>query len=94
MVKITKKGSKAWVTFTAPPTVSHADEVKIKGSWNDWTPEPMKRKKSGEFYITKVLKTGETYEFGFVVDETAWVIDNDLPTVETPFGSENSVLHL
>ncbi len=94
MVKITQKGNKVWVTFTAPATVSESDDVKIKGSWNDWRPEAMKRKKSGEYYITKVLKTGQTYEFGFLVDDVAWVIDNDLPTVETPFGSENSLLRL
>ena len=94
MLKITKKGKKAWVTFTAPHTVAGAESVMIKGSWNDWRPEPLKRKKNGEFYITKVLPTGNTYEFGYLVDDSAWVIDNDLPTVETPFGSENSVLNL
>ncbi len=94
MVKITKKGKKAWVTFTAPDTVAGAENVMIKGSWNDWIADPLKRKKNGEFYITKVLPTGQTYEFGYEVDDSAWVIDNDLPTVETPFGSLNSVLKL
>ena len=94
MVKITKKGKKAWVTFTAPDTVADAESVMIKGSWNNWKPERMKRKKNGQFYITKVLPLNKEYEFGYEVDESAWVIDNDLPTIETPFGSFNSVLKL
>jgi 1,4-alpha-glucan branching enzyme len=92
MVKITKKGKKAWVTFTAP--VTECDAVAIKGSWNDWQPETMKRKKSGEFYITKVLPTGETYEFGYLVDESDWIHDPETMLTDTPFGSKNSVLEL
>ncbi len=92
MVKITKKGKKAWVTFTAP--VEDCQTVAIKGSWNDWTPEMMKRKKSGEFYITKVLPTGQSYEFGYLVDESDWMADHTLPMTDTPFGSKNSVLKL
>ena len=92
MVKITKKGKKAWVTFTAPTT--ECETVAIKGSWNDWKPETMKQKKSGEFYITKVLPVDETYEFGYLVDESDWITDHDLPKTESPFGSKNSVLEL
>ncbi|WP_300364708.1 isoamylase early set domain-containing protein [Hydrogenimonas sp.] len=92
MVKITKKGKKAWVTFTAPTT--ECDSVAIKGSWNKWEPETMKKKKSGEFYITKVLPVGESFEFGYLVDESDWLADHELPLAETPFGSKNSVLEL
>ena len=92
MVKITKKGKKAWVTFTAPTT--ECETVSIKGSWNKWEPETMKKKKSGEFYITKVLPVGESYEFGYLVDESDWHADHELPLTETPFGSKNSVLEL
>ncbi len=92
MLKITKRGKKAWVTFTAP--VTECETVAIKGSWNDWKAEPMKRKKSGEFFITKVLPTGESYEFGYLVDESDWVHDPETPLVDTPFGSKNSVLDL
>ena len=92
MIKITKKGKKAWVTFTAP--VTGCETVAIKGSWNDWTPETMKKKKSGEFYITKVLPVGETFEFGYLVDDSDWIHDPETALTETPFGSKNSVLEL
>ena len=55
MIKITKKGKKAWVTFSKMP--SSDEEIVLCGEWNDWNDEVMKVKKSGEFYITKVLKT-------------------------------------
>jgi hypothetical protein len=54
----------------------------------------MKRKKSGEYYLTKVLPAGERYEFGYLVDESDWCVDHELPLVPTPFGSKNSVLEL
>ncbi|WP_457595918.1 isoamylase early set domain-containing protein [Hydrogenimonas sp.] len=92
MIKVTKKGKKAWVTFTAP--VTEAESVSLKGSWNGWEPETMKRKKSGEFYLTKILKTSERYEFGYLVDESDWLHDPETPLADTPFGSKNSVLEL
>ena len=47
MIKITKKGNKAWVTFTLPST--EGENVEISGEWNNWENEAMKVKKSGEF---------------------------------------------
>ena len=91
MIKITKRGKKAWVTFTAP--CSDCEEVQLKGSWNDWKPEAMKQKKNGEFYLMKILPTGAVYEFGYLSDGE-WEIDEDLPSTETPFGSQNSLLEL
>ncbi len=91
MLKITKRGTKAWVTFTAP--AAECGSVHLKGSWNDWRPEPMKRKKNGEFYLMKILPTDRSYEFGYVVDGT-WTVEENLPKVPTPFGSENSLLEL
>ena len=43
MLGITKKGEKAWVTFTAP--VEESEAVELMGEWNDWEPEAMKQKK-------------------------------------------------
>jgi len=92
MIKVTKKAKKTWVTFTTPAIA--CESIEIKGSWNEWEAEPMKRKKSGEFYITKVLSNGESYEFGYLCDGRKWMTEKTLPTVGTPFGSENSVLEL
>jgi len=91
MIKITKRGKKAWVTFTLPR--SDAQEAWLKGSWNDWKPEAMKRKKNGEYYLMKILSTDNRYEFGYLVDDR-WQTDEELPKVPTPFGSENSLLEL
>lgn len=83
MVKFTKKS----VTFLLDVD---AKEVKIKGSWNDWQEEEMKKNKQGLFSKTKRLKPG-TYEFGYVVDGV-WMSDESLPQTPSPFGSTNAVL--
>jgi len=92
MIKITKKGLKAWVTFTVMP--NEGEVVSISGDWNDWKDEPMKVKKSGEVYITKVLSLGKSYQFGYRVNENEWRCDDTLECVQSPFGSQNSLLKL
>ena len=91
MVKITKKEKKAEVTFTAP--FKEVDNVELMGDWNDWKPEAMKQKKSGEFYLTKTLDIGSDYQFGYH-SNGAWVADETLDKIESPFGSHNSLLKL
>ncbi len=83
MIKQTKKS----VTFIYE---GDADEVILKGSWNDWQEEPMKRNKKGEFTKTKRLKPG-TYQFGYLVDGR-WEVDQTLPTTPSPFGTMNNIL--
>ena len=90
MIKITHKGDKAWVTFSLTP--DDGDEVAICGEWNDWQDEPMKVKKSGEFYITKVLPTDKNYQFGYRVNKDEWRCENELESVLSPFGSTNALL--
>ncbi len=86
MIKVSKKGDKAWVTFIQDvPCV-------LKGSWNDWKKEELKPRKGGYYSITKVLKAGE-YEFGYLIDGK-WVIEENLPKVDTVFGSQNSLLKI
>ncbi len=85
MVKITKKS----VIFTLDVD---AKDVKLKGSWNDWKEEPMKKNKEGLFTKTKRLKPGR-YEFGYLVDGV-WMSDESLPSVPSPYGSQNSVLEV
>jgi len=92
MVKITKKGKKAWVTFSLPPV--GIESAALSGAWNEWKSEPMKQKKSGEFYLTKVLPTGQSYEFGYTVNGHEWHCDDDLGCVASPYGSDNSLLQL
>lgn len=92
MVKITKKGQKAWVTFSVEP--QSQENLVICGDWNDWQEESMKVKKSGEFYITKVLPIGKEYQFGYRTNNDTWQCDSELECVESPFGSSNSLLKL
>ncbi len=90
MIKITNKGKKSWVTFTINP--QSIDGVEISGEWNDWICEPMKKKKNGEFYITKVVKSGEHYEFGYKLSDGRWICDDSAQKVMSPFNSQNSLL--
>jgi hypothetical protein len=92
MIKITKKGNKAWVTFTIVPKDSEG--ISICGEWNDWLEEPMKVKKSGEFYITKILPLGRDYQFGYRTNENEWLSDNDLEIIASPFGTQNTLLKI
>lgn len=92
MVKITKKGNKAWVTFTLAP--EGVESAMLSGTWNEWHREPMKVKKSGEFYLTKVLPIDASYEFGYVVNDNEWRCDEDLGCVMSTYGSDNSLLVL
>ncbi len=89
MLKITKRGKKAWVTFRL---AVDAKSVAIKGSWNNWKIEELKKRKDGSFSITKILQEGE-YQFGYLVDGV-WQTDATLPTIPSPFGSENSLLRI
>ena len=92
MIKSTRRASKVWVTFTVD--AKSAEKIYVKGSWDDWKPKEMKRKKSGEFYLTKVLPAGECFEFGYLDDGGRWFADDSLETVESPFGGTNSLLKL
>jgi 1,4-alpha-glucan branching enzyme len=87
VVKLTPKS--AIFSLALDETVQ---EVRLKGSWNDWKPEVMKRDAHGEFSKTKRLKPGR-YEFGYEVDGV-WRIDESLPTVASPYGSQNSLLEV
>lgn len=92
-MKITRKAGKAWVTFAFTPREA-VEKVEVLGEWNDWEPEAMKQKKSGEYYLTKILPEGGSYQFGYRIDDQQWHIDQEMPRCASPFGSENAVLEL
>ena len=91
MLKITKKGNKAWVTFSIIPMSE--SEVFLCGDWNEWENEKMKVKKNGEYYLTKVLQSGDSYQFGYKTGNI-WSYDNEIESIDSPFGSKNSLLRL
>ncbi|KIM12042.1 MAG: hypothetical protein KU37_04195 [Sulfuricurvum sp. PC08-66] len=81
------------MTFTYEPSAG-VESVDVCGAWNEWVPEAMKPKKSGEFSITKILKAGENYEFGYKINNTLWATDESCSLVPSPFLSHNSLLAL
>ncbi|WP_457565033.1 glycogen-binding domain-containing protein [Caminibacter sp.] len=85
MVKITPKS----VTFELDV---NANEVILKGSWDNWKGEKMKKNKKGVFSKRKKLKKG-IYEFGYMVDGR-WMVDDSVELVDSPFGSKNSLLRI
>ncbi len=93
MVKIKQNGKRVWVTFVYEPEGEVAS-VMLSGEWNGWKEEPMKRRKDGSYGLTKVLRAGETHQFGYKVDGDTWVTDAACETVDSPFFSKNSLLRL
>ncbi len=93
MVTIKKNGKKVWVTFTFSPQNSVKD-VSVCGEWSEWKHEPMKQKKNGDYSITKVFKAGDSFEFGYKVDSNQWFIEDECPSVDSPFLTQNSVLKI
>ena len=93
MIKVKKNGNRAWVTFTYLPKEDEK-KVQIAGSWNEWQKEDMKKKKNGDFYITKILPVGAIYEFRYFIDDTNWANDEDAMEVHNNFGSTNSAIDL
>ena len=69
-----------------------AEKVILKGSWNNWKEEEMKKNKKGVFNKRKKLSPG-VYEFGYLVDGK-WIVDESCETTPSPFGSENSILEV
>ncbi len=93
MIKVTKKGNKAWVTFTLQPEYD-AKSASLVGEWSDWQEEKMKQKKNGEFYMTKVLSNSNEYEFRYVINHDEWTNEPQIATIENPYGSSNSILQI
>ncbi len=93
MLKIKKNKNKAWITFTYVPK-NNEQKVELLGSWNGWKKENMKKKKNGDFYITKILTTGAIYEFKYFVDGKDWLNDEDAIEIDNNFGSTNSAIDL
>ncbi len=93
MIKVTKKGNKAWVTFTFQPEDS-VESASLAGEWNGWQYENMRQKKNGEFYMTKVLPHSSEYEFRYVINQDEWTNEPQTATIANPYGSSNSLLQI
>ncbi|MEJ2469192.1 MAG: hypothetical protein P8Y65_00845 [Campylobacterales bacterium] len=93
MIRTKQNGKKVWVTFTVAPK-SGIEAIALCGAWSDWKHETMKQKKNGEFYLTKVLPAGSTFEFGYKINDREWMPELECATVPSPFGTLNALLEL
>lgn len=93
MITIKNNGQKVWVTFTYTP-VNTVDHVALSGEWSGWKEEPMKQKKSGDYFITKVFKPGVSFQFGYKVNGKDWITEEDCTSVPSPYASHNSLITL
>ncbi len=90
MVTITKTGTGHWVTFTISQK-SHSESIHLKGEWNQWKPQKMKRKKNGSFTCRKKVSPG-SYQFGYLLSDGSWITDQNSDTIISPIGTYNSLL--
>lgn len=93
MLTMKKNGEKVWVTFTVS-SMDPIEEITLLGEWNTWKGEPMKKKKNGDYYLTKVLNKGQRFEFGYMLNGEQWLTEDHCSSVPSPFGSQNSLLEL
>ncbi|NMM48172.1 isoamylase early set domain-containing protein [Marinigracilibium pacificum] len=73
-----KSKSECKVTFLIPKELGkEAKEASIVADFVDWDADalPMKKLKSGEFKLVTSLKTGEEYQFRYLIDGEKW--END-----------------
>ena len=71
-----------------------AKSVAIAGSFNRWNPESGRLSgpdKKGLWEITLPLPEGR-YEYRFVVNDSEWVLDPSVPSVDDGLGGKNSIL--
>ena len=83
------------VTFVVPAEA--ANEVKVVGTFNEWSTQetPLKKLKNGSFKGTVNLDKDQSYEFRYLVDG-AYTNDEqaDAFAWSDYAGAENGVLHL
>ncbi len=92
MVTIKKTVTGKWVTFTIEPS-NEISSVELKGEWNSWEPQLMKRKKNGEFSCRKKIKEGN-WQFGYLFSDGQWITEQQCKTVTSPIGTQNSQLEI
>ncbi|MBU3913919.1 isoamylase early set domain-containing protein [bacterium] len=67
--------------------------VHLVGDFNNWNPKknPMKKLKDGSFKIILDLKTGQEYQFRYLVNSENWVNDNAADRyTPNPFGNADN----
>jgi 1,4-alpha-glucan branching enzyme len=68
------------VTFRLPKEIAPgARKAAVAGEFNGWKTDEilMKQLKNGDFTATVVLKTGNEYQYRYIVDDQQWMTDTD-----------------
>jgi 1,4-alpha-glucan branching enzyme len=84
------------VTFSYP-SESWAESVHLVGDFNNWDRQnlPLIRPRHGDadWTATVELKSGQTYQFRYLINAKTWVNDCNADDYTTnPFGGSNSVV--
>jgi hypothetical protein len=92
MIKATSiSNGKVYVTFTFKPETD-VEKIELAGSWNNWEKQKLRKKRNGEFYITKLLPAATVYEFKYIIDDNEWLLDDEADTTPNNYGTLNSVI--
>lgn len=89
-----KSGKICRVTFKYNNPAGN-DIAALVGDFNNWSSQenPMKKLKNGSFSVTISLQAGNSYQFRYVLDDEAWVNDEEADSyVPNKYGEENSVV--
>ena len=85
------------VTFKLPQAAAHdAQSVTLAGDFNNWDTQanPLRKLKSGTWFLAHVLEAGKNYQFRYCIDASRW--ENDVKAdryVKSLFdSSDNSVV--
>jgi len=79
------------VTFTWPYP---ATRVSLAGTFNEWTPQIMKKNDKNVHYLEVRLASGECYDYKFVVDGKDWCYDVEKPFRRDCGGNVNNCITL
>lgn len=88
-----KKDGVCKVTFRLTEKANSIENVRITGDFNNWDVncEPMKKLKSGEFSQTINFEPGKSYQFKYLINDSAWENDPEADEfVPNGFGNGNT----
>jgi len=97
--KYSKRNGICKVTFTVPVVESsQVQKVHVVGEFNAWSTSatPMKQSRNGEFTVSMDLRSGQEYQFRYLLDNHRWENDTEADkSADTPYGdARNSVIVL
>ena len=85
------------VTFKLPQAAAaDAQSVTLAGDFNNWDTRvnPLRKLKSGTWFLAHVLEAGKNYQFRYCIDESRWENDGEADRYEKSLfdSRDNSVV--